>query len=113
MILQEHSSTPFWYFNVGHMLELGAFVVAWLAYRGDRKKDERDRLAVRVNLASEQAKNHAENSQRLDNLTAFHTAQQVLNGKRDEQISQLCQQTASLIQIASGQERRLQMLENR
>jgi hypothetical protein len=106
-------ATPFWDFNIGHAIELGVFGSAVLAYRLERRKDSRDRNDAREKIIQEQATMHAENTRRLEALAEFHKAQQVLNQKSDSQLAELGKQTAILSQIASGQERRLQMLENR
>jgi hypothetical protein len=106
-------TTQFWDFNIGHAIELGVFGSAVLAYRLERGRDARDRADAREKIIQEQAIMHAENTRRLQGLAEFHKAQQLLNQKSDSQIAELGKQTAILTQMASGQERRLQMLEGR
>lgn len=99
--------------NVSHLVEMGLFIVAFLAYRSDRVRDKTDVSVARDKLVEEQTRMHAENRSRLDTLTQFHAAQQIVNLKRDEQIAQLSQQSATLIEISRGVDRRLEMLEDR
>lgn len=80
----------------------GIFILGYLDYRSRNKKE-----------VERQVEMHAENKHRLETLADFHEEQKVRNGKLDEQISQLALQSARVIQLAEGQERRLRMLEDR
>jgi hypothetical protein len=93
---------PFSTIHLGDVLVFGTLIIMLLSYRSDRRKEVTAQLTM-----------HAENKEKLETLTAFQEAQQELNRMRDQQINQLTQQTATLTQMAAGQERRLQMIENR
>lgn len=60
-----------------------------------------------------QTKMHTENTERLNVLAAFQAAQLIVNGKRDEQIALLREQTATLTAIGEGLDRRLKLIEDR
>ena len=92
-----------------HICEIGLLVFAILTYLLNRRQDTRSRAEAREKLARE-AERH---SIRLEQLSNFTEAQTKLNAMRDQQISMLSTQSATLIQMAAGAERRLQMLENR
>lgn len=110
MFLEERS---FWTLNIGHVLEIGGFFIAAAAYYRDRKNDQKDRESAREKLIESQVRMHTENKNKLEILSESHDDQKKINFKRDEQVSQLQQQTATLTQIASGLDRRLQMIEDR
>lgn len=98
-LLQE---SQFFSFNLGHVVEMGGFVVAFLTYRADRSKE-----------LKRQDQMHAENRVKLDGFADFTRSQAEINNKRDDQLAMLAMQTATLMQMAAGHERRLEMMENR
>jgi len=109
----------FWNFNVGHLIDLGIVAMAWLGYRIDKKRSNRERderiekeRKEREGILEKQTSMHVENQQQLRHLADFHEEQMRVNLRRDEQIAQLQQQTVKLTQLAEGQERRLRMLED-
>lgn len=106
-------ATPFWDLNFGHMVEIGLLFLAYVDFRASRAKDAGERERVKKDLLESQAEMHAENKGRLATLFEFQRAQLILNEKRDQQISLLSTQSARLTELAAGQERRLQMLEDR
>lgn len=87
---------------IGELIGFGVLLIAYLDFRYRRKADTESQITM-----------HAENKSRLENLVLFHKEQDIINKQRDVQINQLMTQTATLMQMASGQERRLQMLEDR
>ena len=103
----------FWEFNIGHLIDAGLFVTAAAGYILSRKSDIRIARSERERVAEEQIKMHTENKERLGVLMTFHENQLEINHKRDEQISLLRENAASLTRIVEGQDRRLQMLENK
>jgi len=92
----------FFEFNIGHVIELGVFIVAFATLYLDRKKTEKEQIEM-----------YTENQQKLRALTEFHSEQKELNGKRDEQIGELKMQTALIQQSVELSERRLRLIENR
>jgi hypothetical protein len=106
-------SAPFLTVHLGDVLVLGTGIIAYLAYRFDRKKDNAVRKQEWEATIREQTRMHTENQEQLKNLSEFHRAQLIVNEKRDIQIAQLSQQTATLTQMAAGMERRLQMIEDK
>ena len=103
----------FWSFNAGNVIATIAVVIAYLAYRLDTKKEALSRRKTLDELIKEQAEMHSDNRNRLEQLAEFHRQQMIVNQKRDEQISELKTQTATLTQIAKGIDRRLELLEER
>jgi hypothetical protein len=105
--------TSFWSLNIGHLVEIGSLILATLALWFDRKKDARERKLEQEKFLVTQTRMHEENRNRLESLAKFQGEQESLNDKRDEQVSELKQQTSSLAEIARGFNRRLEMIENR
>jgi hypothetical protein len=101
----------FFEFNVGHLIEIGMFGIAALAYRKDQAKTRKEQEEGREKLLREQVEMHLENRQRLDTLADFHENQLSINNRRDEQIGELKLQTGLLGEMAKGFARRLEMLE--
>jgi hypothetical protein len=100
---------PFLSIHLGDWLVLGGLGVAIATYvQGSHKAShERDEAL------KQQTQMHTENKERLGVLMDFHDQQKNLNVTRDAQVTELKQQTATLMQMAAGQERRLVMLEDR
>lgn len=103
----------FWEFNVGHLIDTGLLFVAALGYTLSRKSDIKKAQEAREKMITEQMKMHTENRERLEVLARFSSNQEKINQMRDKQVSLLREQTAALQQIALGQDRRLQLIENR
>lgn len=111
MLLQE--TTTFWEFNIGHIFDAFLVLFAGLAYTLSRKHDIREAQSKREEMIQLQVKMHTENTISLENLKEFHVNQLEINRKRDEQISLLREQTATISQMAKGLHDRLTLMENR
>jgi hypothetical protein len=105
-MLQVGSGPPFFEFNIGHVIEIGVFVVGAISLRREQRRES-------TAAQEEQMKMHAENKQKLETLTQFHQSQVLVNTERDKQISELTSQTATIAEMARGFGRRLEMLEDR
>lgn len=103
----------FWDINLGNSLTVLSVVVMLLTYRIDRSKDLVDRTNARDKMTRDATQMHTENKMRLETLGEFHKTQLVVNTKRDEQISLLSTQTATLAQMLAGMDRRVQLMEDR
>lgn len=101
----------FWKLNLGHLIEMGAFIVAYLTYRNDRKKDAQDRSEARDKMIQTQTQMHAQNSQKLETVTEFTEEQKRINILRDQQIASIREQTAALLEIGRGLDRRMRLME--
>ena len=113
MFLQAAIANNFWEFNIGHVIDAGLVVFAGAGYVLSRKSDIRVAQEKRAESEAVQIKMHTENRERLDVLADFHATQLELNNRRDEQISLLRENTAALKHMVEGQDRRLQLLEDR
>lgn len=87
---------------VSNALVLMGVLVAYTNLRRENKKEVID-----------QASRHQENISRLESLRQFQSAQGRFNELRDEELGQLKIQTSRITAILEGQNRRLEMLENR
>lgn len=72
------------------------FYLAWRKYQTDRKNDIEERRRVREATIKEDAERHAENRAKMDSLLAFQQEQLLLNRQRDQQISELKEQTLQI-----------------
>lgn len=88
--------------HLGDVLVLIGLLLTYRSYKIEAKKQ-----------SDTQMTQHIQNSTKLENLTIFHAAQMEMNEAHSKQLTEMQVQTATLTQIASGQERRLQMLEDR
>lgn len=104
---------PFLSVHLGDLLTVVTIMVGILALRVDFNRRSDEQKKQRDDLLEKQAQMHTENRMKLDQLGNFHSAQLEVNAKRDIQISQLQQQTATLLEVAKGMDRRLQMMEDR
>lgn len=100
-MIQTPLETPFLSVHLGDLLALGAFVLAYLDWRGKQKK-----------MVEIQATMHSENQSRLTALEGEQRRSDSLTALQSQQLSQLQQQTAALTEMASGFNRRLEMLED-
>ncbi len=110
----------FWQFNFGHLVDVGLLLVATAGYFVSRKGESRERREGMARAAVDreaalrtQTEMHAENKNRLATLARFHEEQLELNDKRDLQLNELTKQSAMMVEIAKGMDRRLQLIENR
>lgn len=99
------------FLNLNSAVTVLGFCLAYIKYRYDRNKDDRERQAVREANIEKDTTRYTEQKAKLDLLLEFHRDQMQLNSRRDEQISQLQRQTVALEEIARGVHRRLVMLE--
>lgn len=118
--MQVQTQIPFWSFHLGDLIVLLGIVIAALTYLSDRGRQSDERRETREKMVEEQTRMHEENKQafaenrrRLDQLEESREDHEKVNRKRDEQISLLSQQTATLTEMARGMNRRLEMLEDR
>ena len=94
-------TNSFFHINIGHVFELLSFIIAALVYRSGRIKTHNDQLSL-----------HIENQQKLNAVLEFNKLQVEINQKRDQQLAQISIQTATLLQIAQGLDRRITILED-
>lgn len=116
----QESSQFFFSFRLSDLITLLAFVLAYLKYRRDRENDGAERQKVREAQLEKDAARHAENKSKMDMLLEFQRDQLLLNRQRDEQISELKQQTAAMLsqavsfeKLVDNMNRRLERLEGR
>jgi hypothetical protein len=98
-------ASPFLTISLGNVIAatvpVVSVLIAYLRLAHERRQSE-----------LKQVERHANNAASLRMLVDFHAAQTLLNAKRDEQVSELKEQTAVLKEIAKGLARRLQMMED-
>jgi len=99
--------------HLGDVLAVATVVVGVLALRFDFNKRTDEQKKERDKWLQAQTQMHTENQMRLESLMTFQTAQTRVNHMRDEQVSQLKQQTAAILEICKAMDRRVQMLEDR
>jgi hypothetical protein len=105
----------FYAVHLGDWLTIGIVALAALTYKLERSKSNREQ----TDIHDSQVRMHTENRERLDHLLEFKNNQTAVNNKRDDQISELREQTAELkvqtariTEIAVASNRRMELVEN-
>jgi hypothetical protein len=113
-------SDQFFQWHLSNVVEIGLFVVGMAGYglsRSTENRERREQQAARLELEKKaletQTRMHTENSERLGVLMKFHEAQNLINEKRDQQISQLTSLASANSEIMKAALRRLELIENR
>jgi vacuolar-type H+-ATPase subunit E/Vma4 len=70
--------------------------IAFRRYTKDRAKDATEQQKLREETIEKDATRHAENKTKIDSLINFHRDQVILNHQRDQQVSELKEQTSLL-----------------
>lgn len=101
--------SEFFRIHLSNVIEVGVVFIAYLGYRRESKKDSTERITV----LQSQAVLHNENKLKLDSILEFNKSQAEVNKQRDIQIGLLATQTAQLVTLTQGFDRRLVMLEDK
>jgi phage-related minor tail protein len=110
-------ASGFFDISLGNILTLictlVGILIAYEKLKGDDRRREEDHRLTRETEIRLQTEMHTENRGKFDILIAFHKSQQDINRLRDKQLAEMENQTARLEEIVKGQNRRLEMLEDR
>jgi hypothetical protein len=108
MILE--TQEPFYTVTLGNLVgaagSIFGVIIAYLAL-------SRTRRTELDTVLKSQTEQHAKNAGKLDSLLSFQEDQIALNQRRDVQVGELQRQTATLIELTKGFNRRLEMMEDR
>ncbi|MCU1305202.1 MAG: hypothetical protein JWQ87_5486 [Candidatus Sulfotelmatobacter sp.] len=93
-------------------LQTALFFLAFLTFVFTRRAERKKALEERDDQRDAANRMHEENKQRLNTLATFQSQQETLNRLRDQQVGNLEKQTVMLSEMAKGQEKRLELMEN-
>jgi hypothetical protein len=94
--------------HTGDLVNIGVLGVMSLGYLLSRRADVQSRQEAR----DLQTQRHTENTEKLNHLSEFKTAQENTNRQRDEQVVLLSNMASASAEALKGFNRRLELVEN-